>query len=103
MLIHSFIVLFFSTKTYIKRKQKRNLNIFIMEHGKFIDGVVTKIEDTYIDGVNITTTVSFNLNGEPKIIVVDNLAINYRTIKKYYNKKVKVFLYTNMNYIDIVN
>lgn len=49
---------------------------------------------------NVTAKVEYYLDNERKVIAVDNLAID---VSNYINKPVKIFVYTNMNYIDIVN
>ena len=101
------IIMFaFSLKKYLKIRKKRNLNLFIMKNGKIIQGNVINIYDNktpehFIH--NVTAAVEYYLDNERKVIAVDNLAININKMNDYINKPVKIFVYTNMNYIDIVN
>lgn len=99
-------MLVFSLNEYLKSKEKRNLNLFIMKNGKIIQGKVINIYDNktpehFIH--NVTAAVEYYLDNERKVITVDNLAININKMNDYINKPVKIFVYTNMNYIDIVN
>ena len=106
------IIMFaFSLKKYLKIRKKRNLNLFIMKNGKIIQGKVINIYDNKTSGNldnnkiihNVTANVEYYLDNERKVIAVDNLAININKMNDYINKSVKIFVYTNMNYIDIVN
>ena len=106
------IVMFsFSLKGYLKIKKQRNLNLFIMKEGKVIQGKVINMYDNKTSGDldnnrvihNVTAEVEYYLDNERKVIAVDNLAINVSKMNDYINKPVKIFVYTNMNYIDIVN
>ena len=106
------IIMFaFSLKKYLKIRKKRNLNLFIMKNGKIIQGKVINIYDNKTSGNldnnkiihNVTADVEYYLDNERKVIAVDNLAININKMNDYINKSVKIFVYTNMNYIDIVN
>lgn len=105
------IMLVFSLNEYLKSKKKRNLNLFIMKEGKVIQGKVINMYDNKTSGDldnnrvihNVTADVEYYLDNERKVIAVDNLAININKMNDYINKPVKIFLYTNMNYIDIVN
>ncbi len=101
----------FSLKGYLKIKKQRNLNLFIMKEGKVIQGKVINMYDNKTSGDldnnrvihNVTAEVEYYLDNERKVIAVDNLAINVSKMNDYINKPVKIFVYTNMNYIDIVN
>ena len=100
------IMLVFSLNEYLKSKEKRNLNLFIMKNGKIIQGNVINIYDNktpehFIH--NVTAAVEYYLDNERKAITVDNLSLNINKMNDYINKPVKIFVYTNMNYIDIVN
>lgn len=105
------IMLVFSLNEYLKSKKKRNLNLFIMKEGKVIQGKVINMYDNKTSGDldnnrvihNVTADVEYYLDNERKVIAVDNLAININKMNDYINKPVKIFVYTNMNYIDIVN
>ena len=105
------IMLVFSLNEYLKSKEKRNLNLFIMKNGKIIQGKVINIYDNKISGDldnnkiihNVTADVEYYLDNERKAITVDNLSLNINKMNDYINKPVKIFVYTNMNYIDIVN
>lgn len=105
------IMLAFSLNEYLKIKKKRSLNLFIMKNGKIIQGKVINIYDnkTSEDLDNnkiihdVTADVEYYIENERKVIAVDNLAININKMNDYINKSVKIFVYTNMNYIDIVN
>lgn len=105
------IMLAFSLNKYLKSKKKRNLNLFIMKEGKVIQGKVINMYDNKTSGDldnnrvihNVTADVEYYLDNERKVIAVDNLAININKMNDYINKPVKIFVYTNMNYIDIVN
>ena len=105
------IMLAFSLKKYLKIRKKRNLNLFIMKNGKIIQGKVINIYDNKTSGDldnnkiihNVTADVEYYLDNERKVIAVDNLAININKMNDYINKPVKIFVYTNMNYVDIVN
>lgn len=106
------IIMFaFSLKKYLKIRKKRNLNLFIMKNGKIIQGKVINIYDNKTSGNldnnknihNVTADVEYYFDNERKVIIVDNLAININKMNDYINKLVKIFVYTNMNYIDIVN
>ena len=105
------IMLAFSLNEYLKIKKKRSLNLFIMKNGKIIQGKVINIYDnkTSEDLDNnkiihdVTADVEYYIENERKVIAVDNLAINRNKMNDYINKSVKIFVYTNMNYIDIVN
>ena len=104
-------MLAFSLKKYLKIRKKRNLNLFIIKNGKIIQGKVINIYDNKTSGNldnnkiihNVTADVEYYLDNERKVIAVDNLAININKMNDYINKSVKIFVYTNMNYIDIVN
>lgn len=101
----------FSLNEYSKIRKKRNLNLFIMKNGKIIQGKVIDIYDNKTSGNldnnknihNVTADIEYHLDNERKVIAVDNLAININKMNDYINKSVKIFVYTNMNYIDIVN
>lgn len=105
------LVLAFSLKAYLKIKKQRNLNLFIMKNGKIIQGKVINMYDNKTSGDldnnrvihNVTAEVEYYLDNERKVIAVDNLVINISKMNDYINKPVKIFVYTNMNYIDIVN
>ena len=105
------IMLAFSLNEYLKIKKKRSLNLFIMKNGKIIQGKVINIYDNKtsedLDNNkiihNVTADVEYYIENERKVIAVDNLAININKMNDYINKSVKIFVYTNMNYIDIVN
>ena len=49
------------------------------------------------------TEIKYKIENEDKIIVVDHLFIKKRKFKKYRNKLVKIYVYNNMSYIDIIN
>lgn len=82
-----------------------------MKNGKIIQGKVINIYDNKTSGNldnnknihNVTADIEYYLDNERKVIAVDNLAININKMNDYINKPVKIFVYTNMNYIDIVN
>ena len=105
------IMLVFSLNEYLKSKKKRNLNLFIMKEWKVIQGKVINMYDNKTSGDldnnrvihNVTADVEYYLDNERKVIAVDNLAININKMNDYINKPVQIFVYTNMNYIDIVN
>lgn len=105
------IMLAFSLNEYLKIKKKRSLNLFIMKNGKIIQGKVINIYDNKTSGDldnnkiihDVTADVEYYIENERKVIAVDNLAININKMNDYINKSVKIFVYTNMNYIDIVN
>lgn len=79
-----------------------------MKNRKVIQGKVINMYDDKTSGDldnnrvihNVTAKVEYYLDNERKVIAVDNLAID---VSNYINKPVKIFVYTNMNYIDIVN
>lgn len=101
----------FSLKRYLKNKKQRNLNLFIMKNGKIIQGKVINIYDNKTSGDldnnrvihNVTAEIEYYSDKKRRVITVDNLAININKMNDYINKPVKIFVYTNMNYIDIVN
>ena len=77
-----------------------------MKNGKIIQGKVIDIYDNKTSEYfihNVTADVEYYIENERKVIAVDNLAININKMNDYINKSVKIFVYTNMNYIDIVN
>ena len=94
-----------------KRKVQRNLNLFIIKNGKCINGKIKRLYDNKTTGVengtrtlhNVTAEVLYNVDSEEKMIVVDNLCININDFKKYKNKVVKIYIYNNMNYVDVIN
>ena len=104
-------VLIFSIKRYITKKQKRNLNLFIMKNGKKIKGKISLIYDDSTHFVNfgygsihnVVAEVSYNIDNEDKVISVNNLCISYYDLEKYKNKIVDIYIYNNMSYVDIVN
>ena len=98
-------------RRYHKQKTQRNLNLFIIKNGVCINGKIKTLYDnkTIRYGTetrtlhNITAEIIYNVDNEEKVIVVDNLCINMNDIKKYENKTVKIYIYNNMNYIDLIN
>jgi hypothetical protein len=102
------ILLLFLVKQYKKYKEQRNMNLFIMQQGECIKGKIISIYDNYIEGNtrgihNVTAKIAYTIHHEEKIVVVDRLCIPIKHIKKYENKIVDIYIYKNMNYIDIVN
>lgn len=105
------VLLFFAIKSYRSRKEKRNLNLFIMKNGKRIEGRVVSIYDncTYLREIdmprmhNVTAKISYTIDGEGKMVVVDRMCLNINKLKQYENKIVGIYVYNNMNYVDVVN
>ena len=104
--------LIFSLIDYKKRKRNRNMNLYIMKNGYSVEGKIISIVDrksTFNNGYRleinrtVVATVEYNIETNTKVVVVDNLLINYRKIKQYQDKKVKIYIYNNMNYVDILN
>lgn len=97
-------------KDYKKRRQQRNLNLYIMKNGECIKGKIVSIYDHFISGVdlqhgahNIIAEVRYHMNDKEEIIVVDNIQLKFNELEKYQNKMVNIYIYNNMNYIDIIN
>lgn len=79
-----------------------------MQQGECIKGKIISIYDNYIEGKtrgmhNVTAKITYTIHHEEKIVVVDKLCIPIQHIKKYENKIVDIYIYHNMNYIDIGN
>lgn len=105
------IVMYFLFRSYKKTKRQRNMNLYIINNGICVDGKVISIRHTYTSGPDIgdrgihntIADIEFTYNGIKQVLVEDNLLISEKNIKKYQNKKVKVYIYNNMYYIDIIN
>lgn len=102
------ILLLFLVRDYKKRKEQRDINLFIRKQGKCIKGKIISIYDNYTKGHtrmmhNVTAKIAYTMDNKEKIIVVDQLCIYIRHIRKYENKIVNIYIYNNMNYIDIMN
>lgn len=101
----------FLFRDYKKKKQKRNINLHIIKNGTCIEGKILSIRYIYtpseIDGHtghhNTIAEVEFIYNSSKKILMVEHLLVKEKDIKKYENKKVKVYIYNNIQYIDIIN
>ena len=99
------------TIRYYKQKQQRNLNLFIMKNGICIEGRIISIYDnfTYRPEIkkksmhNITAEIAYNIDNEEKTILVDRLYIRTYNIEKYKDKVVKIYIYNNMTYVDVIN
>lgn len=105
------VVMYFLYKSYKKMKMKRNMNLYIINNGICVEGKVNWIKHTYSPSSdyeghgfhNTIVEVKFTYNGIEQTLVEDHLLINEKDIKKYENKKVKVYIYNNMHYIDVIN
>ena len=102
------IVLLFLVRDYRKRKEQRNKNVFIIKKGNHFKGKIVSIYDNNIvtqKGVlhNVTAEIVYIRDGEDKKIIVDQLCINRKHLEKYRNKIVAIYIYNNMNYIDLLN
>ena len=106
------IMLSFSIRQYLKKKNQRNLNLFIMKEGKLIQGKIIRIYDNNNNGFlienkktihNVTAEIEYTINNDRKTITVDHLAINVNRLDNYTSKQVKIYVYNNMSYIDIIN
>ena len=105
------ILIFFSIINCKKRKEQRNLNKFIIKNGICIKGKVVKIYDNYTDSVdigyrgihNVTAEIQYQYKKKKKNIVVDGLALNVNRLKSYVDKTVNIYIYNNMDYVDIIN
>lgn len=111
LIIFLSILLFFSVKSYKSRKNKRYLNLFIIKNGKKIKGKIISISDNYISRMeldrkrlhNINAKINYNVNNEDKLVIVDELCIKRKKLKKFENKTVNIYIYNNMSYIDVIN
>ena len=105
------VVMYFLFNSYKIYKMKRNMNLYIMNNGVCIEGKVISIRHIYTpSGLNghsgfhnTIADIQFTYNDIEQVLVVDHLLINEKDTKKYENKKVKVYIYNNMHYVDIIN
>lgn len=105
------VLLFFAIKSYISRKEKRNLNLFIIKNGKRIEGRVIAIYDNYthlreLDMPrmhNVTAEISYTIDGKGKMVIVDRMCLNVNKLKQYEDKVISIYIYNNMSYVDVVN
>ena len=86
--------------------------LFIMKEGKLIQGKIIRIYDNNNNGFlienkktihNVTAEIEYTINNDRKTITVDHLAINVNRLDNYTSKQVKIYVYNNMSYIDIIN
>ncbi len=108
IIIPLIVLIAFLIKDYIKKKTQRNLNLFIMKNGDCIKGKIIKIYDNRVfrnDRVlhDTTAEIEYEYEGEKKVVAVNYLEINKKRFNSYYNKIVNIYVYNNMNYIDIIN
>lgn len=106
------IPLIIGIKQYKRKKEQRNLNLYIIKNGICIPGKIVSIYDRYsredyIDNShiyhNITAEIEYYIDNELKKIIVDKLMIKLKEIKEYENKDIKIYIYNNMSYIDVKN
>ena len=105
------VVMYFLYKSYKKMKMKRNMNLYIINNGICVEGKVNWIKHTYSPSSyyewhgfhNTIVEVKFTYNGIEQTLVEDHLIIREKDKKKYENKKVKVYIYNNMHYVDVIN
>jgi len=101
----------FLFRDYKKEKHQRKINLHIIKNGVCVEGKILSIRHIYtpseLDGHsghhNTIAEVEFIYNSSKKVIMVENLLIKEENTKKYENKKVKVYIYNNMHYVDIIN
>lgn len=83
-----------------------------MKEGKLIQGKIIRIYDNNNNGFpienkktihNVTAEIEYTINNDRKTIIADHLAINVNRLDNYTSKQVKIYVYNNMSYIDIIN
>ena len=74
-------------------------NIIRVDYGK----AVTTIQKEATQSVNAGEEIEYTINNDRKTITVDHLAINVNRLDNYTSKQVKIYVYNNMSYIDIIN